>query len=137
LSDNNIRIFNFKWGYVVEQTGKAFESEVWRRISVRQISQTPERSKENEVSMIIIVWRNRPMWEVIKFRNLKERDCATVAEFCRVLPPLHSFRVLLGYAIITWSRNSKEGQSDLSDVTRNNTQRCVLRVSDSRVDRRD
>jgi hypothetical protein len=50
-------------------------------------------------------------------------------------PPL--VRVLLGYAAITWSRNSKEGQRDPSDVARNNTQRCVLRVSDSSVDRRD
>jgi hypothetical protein len=88
-------------------------------------------------SKLIILWRNRPMREVMKFRNLKERDCATVAERCRVLPPLPWFRVLLGYAVITWSRNSKEGQRDLSDITRNNTQRCVLRVSDSSVDRRD
>jgi hypothetical protein len=73
----------------------------------------------------------------MKFRNFEERDCATVAECCRVLPPLPSFRVLLGYAVITWSRNSKEGQSDLSDVTRNNTQRCILRASDSTIDRRD
>jgi hypothetical protein len=84
-----------------------------------------------------VMWSNRPMWEVITFRNLKERDCATVPERCRVLPSLPSFRMLLGYAVITWSRNSKEGQSDLTDVTRNNTQRCVLRVSDSSVDRRD
>jgi hypothetical protein len=33
------------------------------------------------------MWRNRPMREVMKFRNLKERDCATVAERCRILPP--------------------------------------------------
>jgi hypothetical protein len=77
------------------------------------------------------------MREVITFRNLKERDCATVAERCRVLPPHTSLRVLLGYVVITWSRNSKAGRRDLSDVTRNNTQRCVLRVSDSSVDRRD
>jgi hypothetical protein len=77
------------------------------------------------------------MREVRQFRNLKERDFATVAERCRVLPPLPSFRVLLGYEVNTWSRNSKEGQRDLSDVTRNNTRRCVLRVSDSSVDRRD
>jgi hypothetical protein len=75
------------------------------------------------------------MREVMKFRNLKERDCA--AERRRVLPPRPSLRVLLGYAVITWLRNSKEGQHDLSDVRRNNTQRCVLRVSDSSVDRRD
>jgi hypothetical protein len=35
-------------------------------------------------------------------------------------------------------RNSKEGQTDLRDVTRNNnTQSYVLRVLDSSVDRRD
>jgi hypothetical protein len=64
------------------------------------------------------------MREVITFRNFKEGECATVAERCRVLPPLPSFRVLLGYAVITWSRNRKEGRRELSDVTRNNTQRC-------------
>jgi hypothetical protein len=85
----------------------------------------------------IILWRNRPMREVITFRNLKERDCATVPERCRVLSPLPSFRVLLGYAVITWSHKRKEGRRELSDVTRNNTQRCVLHVSDSSVDRRD
>jgi hypothetical protein len=63
------------------------------------------------------------MREVIKIRNLKERDCTTVAERCRVLPPLPSFRVLLGYAVITWSCD--------------NTQRCVLRMSDFSVYRRD
>jgi hypothetical protein len=83
------------------------------------------------------MWRNRPMREVMKFRNLKERDCATVADRCRILPPLPSFGMLLGYAVITWSHNSKEGQRDLTDVTRNNTQRCVLRMSDSSVDRSD
>jgi hypothetical protein len=36
------------------------------------------------------VWRNRPMRELLKFRNLKGRDFATVAERCRVLPPLPS-----------------------------------------------
>jgi hypothetical protein len=83
------------------------------------------------------VWCNRPMREVIKFRNLKERDCATVAERCRVLPPLPLFCMLLGYAVITWSRKSKEGRRDLSDVMPNNIQRCVLRMSDSSVDKRD
>jgi hypothetical protein len=39
------------------------------------------------------------MQELIKIRNLKERDCATVAERFRVLPPLPSFRVLLGYDV--------------------------------------
>jgi hypothetical protein len=75
------------------------------------------------------VWRNCPMWEVIKFRNLEECECATVAECCRVLPPLPPFRVLLGYAVITLSRNSKEGQSDLTDVTRN-----VPPTSDTKCD---
>jgi hypothetical protein len=41
--------------------------------------------------------------------------------------------VLLGYMVTTGSRNSKEGPRDLSDVTRNNTQHCVLRMSDSSV----
>jgi hypothetical protein len=45
------------------------------------------------------------MREVITFRNFKERECATVAERYRVLPPLPLFHVLLGYAVITWSRN--------------------------------
>jgi hypothetical protein len=80
------------------------------------------------------------MWEVIKFRNLEERDCTTVVERYRVLP-LHpsplSAPVLLGYAVTIGPRNSKEGPRDLSDVTRNSTQRCVLCMSDSSVDRRD
>jgi hypothetical protein len=37
-----------------------------------------------------ILWRNRAMREVIEFRNLKEHDCTTVVERCRVLPPLPS-----------------------------------------------
>jgi hypothetical protein len=41
-----------------------------------------------------IFWHNRPMREVIKIRNLKERDCTTVAERCRVFPPLPSLRVV-------------------------------------------
>jgi hypothetical protein len=51
---------------------------------------------------IYIMWRNRPMRELLKFRNIKERDCVTVVERCRVLPPslpLSSLRVLLGYAV--------------------------------------
>jgi hypothetical protein len=87
---------------------------------------------------IYILWRNRPMRELLKFRNLKERDCATVAERCRVLPslPSHRFaphRVFLGYAVNTGSRNSKKGPRDLSDVMHNSAQRCVLRMSDSSV----
>jgi hypothetical protein len=31
-------------------------------------------------NITFIVWRNRPMREVITFRNFKERECATVAE---------------------------------------------------------
>jgi hypothetical protein len=59
------------------------------------------------------------MREVITFRNFKERDCATVPERYRVLPPLPFprfawLRVLLGYAVITWLHNSKEGRRDLS-----------------------
>jgi hypothetical protein len=52
------------------------------------------------------------MREVITFRNFKERECATVAERRRVLPPLPSFRVLLGYAVITWLR-----KDDVTSVT--------------------
>jgi hypothetical protein len=64
-----------------------------------------------------VLWRNRPMREVISFRNFKERDCATVAERYRVLPPLPfprfmSLRVLLGYAVITWLR-----KDDVTSVT--------------------
>jgi hypothetical protein len=68
------------------------------------------------------------------FRNLEERDYATVAERRRVLPlhPSPIFApVLLGYAVTIGSRYSKEGQTDLRNVTRNNTQSCVLRLSDS------
>jgi hypothetical protein len=61
------------------------------------------------------------MREVITFRNLKERDCATVAERCRVLPAHPSRRMLLGYAVTIGSHNSNEGRRDLSDVTRNNS----------------
>jgi hypothetical protein len=82
------------------------------------------------------------MRELIKFRNLEELDCATVVERCRVLPHLPSPRfashpVLLGYAVATGSRNSKDGPRNLRDVTRNNTQRCVLRMSDSSVYKRE
>jgi hypothetical protein len=50
------------------------------------------------------VWHNRPMGELIKFTHLKERDCPTVAECCRVLPPLPPprfapHRALLGCAV--------------------------------------
>jgi hypothetical protein len=78
------------------------------------------------------------MRQLIKFRNVKERDCATVVERCRVLPPLPSarfapHRVLLCYSVTTGSHNSKAGPPDLCEVTRDNTQRFVLRISDSSV----
>jgi hypothetical protein len=68
------------------------------------------------------------MREVIKIRNLKERDCTTVAERCRVFRPFPSLlfaphRALLGYAVNTGMRNSKEGPRD---VRRNNTEHRVL-----------
>jgi hypothetical protein len=78
------------------------------------------------------------MRELLKFRNLEERDCATVVGCCRVLPLLPSprfvpHRVLLGYAVTTGLRNSKEGPRDLRDVMRNDTQHCVFHMSDSSV----
>jgi hypothetical protein len=56
------------------------------------------------IQFVCILWRSRHMRELLKFRNLKERDCATVAERYRVLPPLPSprfapLRVLLGCAV--------------------------------------
>jgi hypothetical protein len=45
--------------------------------------------------MLYILWRNRPMRGLLKSRNLKERDCATVAERYRILPPLSSPRFAL------------------------------------------
>jgi hypothetical protein len=39
------------------------------------------------------------MWELLKFRNLEERDCATVVERYRVLSPLSSLHVLLGCTV--------------------------------------
>jgi hypothetical protein len=37
-------------------------------------SSTLEKVDNNEIGpQFIIMWRNRPVWEVIKFRNLKER----------------------------------------------------------------
>jgi hypothetical protein len=63
-------------------------------------------------------------------------------EHCRVLPPLPSplfalHHALLGYAVNTGLRNSKEGPYDLCDVTRNNTQCRVLHMSDSSIYKRD
>jgi hypothetical protein len=78
-----------------------------------------------------IVWRVHPMWEMLKRRNLEERDCATVVECCHALPPLPSPRfalhhALLGYMVNTGSHSSKEGSRDLRNITCNNTQRCIL-----------
>jgi hypothetical protein len=80
------------------------------------------------------------MRELLKFRNLKEHYRATVAECCRTLPPLPSprftpHRALLGCAVTL--DGATEGPRDLSDVTCNNTQRYVLRMSDSSVHKRD
>jgi hypothetical protein len=86
------------------------------------------------------VWRNSPMWELLKFRNLMDCDCATVAERCRALPPLPAPLFAQRVARLrdnTGWRNSKEGPRNLSDVTRNSTWRCVLRMSDSSVYRGD
>jgi hypothetical protein len=82
------------------------------------------------------------MRELLKFSNLKKRDCATVVGRCCILPPLPSplfarHRALLGYAATTGLRNNKEGPPDLHDVMRNNTQRCVLHMSDSSVYKRE
>jgi hypothetical protein len=53
------------------------------------------------------------MQELLKFRNLKTHDCATVVEHCHILPPLPSplfapHRASLGYAVSTGMCNSKE-----------------------------
>jgi hypothetical protein len=89
-----------------------------------------------------ILWRNRPMREMITFGNLEKCNCTTVAERCRVLPPFPSPRfaslcVLLGYAISIGSRNNKERPRNLSNITHNSTRRCFLRMSDSSIDSRD
>jgi hypothetical protein len=68
---------------------------------------------------------NRPMRELLKFRNL-EIDCATVVSDVFPYPRCAPHRALLGYAIKTGSRNSKDGSRDLRDVMCNNTQRCIL-----------
>jgi hypothetical protein len=60
-----------------------------KRVS-RNFGQGPALAHKETVRSSITLWRNRPMRDVIKFRNLKERDCATVAERCRVLRPLLS-----------------------------------------------
>jgi hypothetical protein len=81
------------------------------------------------------------MRELLKFRNLKERDCAIVAEHYRVLPPLPSPRFALPWVArlrgnTGWC-NSKEGPCNLSDAMRNSTRHCVLCMSDSSVYGRD
>jgi hypothetical protein len=78
-----------------------------------------------------VLKRNRPMREVMKFRTLKERDCATVAERYRILRPLPfprfaSLRVLLGNAMSIGSRNGKEGRRDLSRHATIAAARCFL-----------
>jgi hypothetical protein len=88
-----------------------------------------------------ILWPNHPMRELLKFRNLETRMRYNSGALSRLASPpfipLAPHRVLLGYAVTTGSRNSKEGPRDLRNVTRNNTQRCVLRMSDSSVYKRD
>jgi hypothetical protein len=83
------------------------------------------------------VWRNRPMRDLVKFRNLKEREGVTVVSDVFSYPRFASHRTLLGYAVNTGLGNSKGGPRDLRDVTRNSTQRYVLRMSDSSVYKRD
>jgi hypothetical protein len=81
-----------------------------------------------------------PTRELLKFRNLKTRDCEIVVSDVLPYPrfaPHRTLLGLLGYAVNIGLRNSKEELRDLRDVTRNNTQRCVLRTSDSSVYRRD
>jgi hypothetical protein len=63
------------------------------------------------------------MRELLKFRNLKERDCATVVSDVFPYSRFAPHRTLLGYAVNTGLRNSKEGPRDVRDVMRNNAQR--------------
>jgi hypothetical protein len=77
------------------------------------------------------------MQELLKSRNLKKRNCATVVSDVFPYPRFTPHRMLLGYAITTGLHNSKEGPRDLRDVMCNNTQCCVLRMSDSSVYKRD
>jgi hypothetical protein len=97
--------------------------------------------------MAILLWRNRPMREVMNFRTLKERDCATVTVRYRVLPPFPSLCLLLGYAVTVMKddETSVSRHTTIAAARRfsvrsaltNSTQCCVLRVLDSSVDRRD
>jgi hypothetical protein len=79
----------------------------WRTIVLvaKHLSSGSQKDHKHVYNICVnILWRNRPMRELIKIRNLKERDCATVAERCRVLPLLPSprfapHRALLGCAL--------------------------------------
>jgi hypothetical protein len=77
------------------------------------------------------------MRKLLKFRNLKKRDCATVVNDVFPYPRFAPHRTLLGYTVTTGLRNSKEGPCDLHGIMRNNTQCCVLRMSDSSVYNRE
>jgi hypothetical protein len=66
------------------------------------------------------------MRELLKNSETPKRDCATVVSDVFPYPRFAPHRALLGYAVNTGLRNSKEGQRDLRDITSNNTQRCVL-----------
>jgi hypothetical protein len=77
------------------------------------------------------------MWELLKFRNLKKRDCATVVSDVFPYPHFAPHHTLLGYAVTTGLHNLKEGLCDLRDIMHNSTQRCVLRMTDSSVYKRD
>jgi hypothetical protein len=46
-----------------------------------------------------ILWRNRPMRELLKFRNIKKRNCATVVSGVFSYPSFPPHRTLLGYAV--------------------------------------
>jgi hypothetical protein len=79
-----------------------------------------------------ILWRICPMRELLKRRNFETRlrnsTEPSSAEICRAVQSL---------ALLSDSRNSKEGSRDLCDITRNNTERCLLPRVRSRVYRRD
>jgi hypothetical protein len=58
--------------------------------------------------------------------EISKHDCAKVVSDVFPYPRCAPHHALIGYAVNTGPRNSKEGSRDLRDVTRNNTQRCVL-----------
>jgi hypothetical protein len=72
------------------------------------------------------------MWELLKFRNLKKHVCATVVSDVFPYPRFAPHHMLLGYAVTTGLRNTKNGR-DLCDVMCNSTQCYVLHMSDSSV----